>query len=76
MKNSLYWQNGTRAVVGRDADMIYISALYWGMVTLLTIGYGDLLPYTTGEKMVALVYLVIASHTLPLSLSLSRSLDL
>lgn len=43
--------------------VIYINAYYWGCTTMMTVGFGDLLPATTGEKIVT-AYLEISGCAL------------
>ena len=40
-----------------DADVIsvYVTAIYWGFATTTTVGYGDVLPVTTMEKIWAII---------------------
>lgn len=38
---------------------LYISSIYWAMVTLSTIGYGDILPVTNAEKLIAIVWMIL-----------------
>ena len=37
-----------------------ITALYWAMTTMTTIGYGDIVAWTSGEKTTAVVVMVFA----------------
>ena len=39
----------------------YISSLYWAFVTLLTVGYGDMVPITNVEKGFAIVVIVLGA---------------
>lgn len=39
----------------------YITSLYWAVTTLTTVGYGDITPYTTSEKVVAMLSMTIGS---------------
>ena len=36
----------------------YINALYWAMTTLATVGYGDIVPVSSTEKVVAMVWML------------------
>ena len=38
---------------------IYTSAIYWAMTTLTTVGFGDIGPTSTGERLVATVALIV-----------------
>jgi voltage-gated potassium channel Kch len=31
-----------------DWSVIYINAAYWSIVTMVTLGYGDIIPISTG----------------------------
>ncbi|RHY19498.1 hypothetical protein DYB32_010220, partial [Aphanomyces invadans] len=41
----------------------YMSALYWSVMTLTTIGYGDLVPTTPGERSLAIMCMLIGGGT-------------
>lgn len=38
---------------------LYISSIYWAMVTLSTNGFGDIVPVTNVEKLIAIVWIII-----------------
>ena len=40
----------------------YTTCLYWAITTLGTIGYGDLVPYTLNEKLLAMVWMIIGVY--------------
>ena len=44
-----------------DVSFAYSSSLYWAMVTMATVGYGDLKPITTKERVVAVFVTVIGA---------------
>ena len=41
----------------------YLDAVYWGMATVTTVGYGDVSPVTTEGKILAMVLMVLGSTT-------------
>lgn len=40
-------------------SMQYISALYWSISTLMTVGYGDITAYTTVEKVICMLWMMV-----------------
>jgi len=38
-----------------EPDLSFISAIWWSIVTLTTVGYGDISPVTPGGRVVAVV---------------------
>lgn len=47
----------------------YLLSLYWAMVTLGTIGYGDLRPYSNTEKIFAILWMIFALYFLSFAIS-------
>jgi hypothetical protein len=41
----------------------YIATLYWTMMTLTTVGFGDISPVTSSEQLVAIVVMIIGAAT-------------
>jgi hypothetical protein len=42
-------------------DIKYLSALYFSVTTMITIGYGDIHPYTSPEMIVSILAMLLAS---------------
>ena len=39
----------------------YVSSLYWAVITMTTLGYGDIIPVNVNEKIFVIVIAIIAS---------------
>mmetsp|Transcript_30932 Transcript_30932/g.72530 ORF Transcript_30932/g.72530 Transcript_30932/m.72530 type:complete len:863 (+) Transcript_30932:37-2625(+) len=44
-----------------DTGNVYIAALYWSVMTMTSVGYGDVLPYTPAEYLVCTSCMMISS---------------
>lgn len=44
----------------KDPMCVYLLALYWSMMTLTTVGYGDITPQNRQEYMTCTIYMIIA----------------
>jgi len=55
-----------------------LDALYFSVMTLLTIGYGDLVPTTAGSKLFTILYVIIGAGVLVgfITLVAGRAMDL
>ena len=49
------------------ADERYLTSLYWALTTLATIGYGDITPRSTAEKLIAMIWMILAVYVLSFS---------
>ncbi|EQC26951.1 hypothetical protein SDRG_15282 [Saprolegnia diclina VS20] len=54
---------GPDALIDCEVLVQYISALYWSVMTLTTIGYGDVGPATPGERALSIVCMVLGGGT-------------
>jgi hypothetical protein len=48
---------------GVDPASLYVSALYWSMMTLTSIGYGDFYPMNSTERLLSVFYMIISGIT-------------
>jgi CRP-like cAMP-binding protein len=59
-----------------DADMgtLYLTSLYWAFTTLLTVGYGDIVPLTTTEITLCLFWMAAGLYFFSFNISSLTSL--
>jgi len=38
----------------------YIISLYWAFMTMTTVGYGDIVPYSSSEKLLTILIMCIS----------------
>jgi len=48
-------------IEARSTFEIYVACLYWALATMSTIGYGDIIPKTTLERMVTSVAMIVGA---------------
>ncbi len=46
-------------LIGKDWTEAYTTSLYYAVVTMITLGYGDLVPRTTNERIYVIVIALI-----------------
>lgn len=52
-------QMGRVSIAKSSVQIQYVSAFYWSVMTLTTIGYGDVVPTTPGERSLAITCMLI-----------------
>lgn len=45
----------------------YLASVYWAITTLATIGYGDIVPFTTTEKIIAMLWMIMGVYVVSFS---------
>lgn len=55
------WLQGYMDMDEESAGLQYIAALYWSVMTITTIGYGDLVAKTTGERLLATACMLLGA---------------
>lgn len=44
-----------------DFNTRYLTSLYWAFTTLTSVGYGDIVPHTNGEKIFAMWVMIFGA---------------
>ena len=70
---------GTAGLIDETAGQQYVAALYWAITTLATVGYGDITPNTTLERIVSIIWMIFGlcffSFTVSSLSSMLNSID-
>ena len=70
MDNAISWYN-TKATVPVDPDWfeLYVWAFYWSCTTMITVGYGDFSPATSGEAIIVSFLEILSSIVIAYNIS-------
>jgi len=60
-QNTLNWLNTVQGVDDGDVVGYYVASLYWAIMTMSTVGYGDIAPVTTNERVLTIGIMIISS---------------
>ena len=59
----------TLKLVDKDWSVQYMSAFYWSIVTVMTVGYGDITPENSSERLVCLFVILFGGMIFPYSIN-------
>lgn len=48
-------------IFDREISYKYVTAMYWAFTTMMSVGYGDIHPITTYERMVTMACMILSS---------------
>jgi hypothetical protein len=68
---ALQYNSWIRRAVLEDAEasMQYITSVYWAFTTMVTVGYGDITPANTDERIFIMLAMLIASGVFAYSIN-------
>lgn len=55
--------------LGEEWDIKYISSLYWATVTVMTVGYGDITPTNSNERIYAIFVILFGGMIFPFTIT-------
>ena len=73
-ENQTNWLNTVQGVEAGDVTGFYVASLYWAIMTMSTVGYGDIAPITTNERVLTIAIMIISSIVFGFLLSAIGSL--
>ena len=77
-EDSFSWLDGS-LLASESASQQYVAALYFAVMTMMTVGYGDIIPVTTGERLFAIFVMLLGGgmfgYTLNSIAEIAKSLE-
>lgn len=58
--STLNWINLEEIQDKNQFNVQYMTALYWSFMTMTTVGYGDVVPHSSPEKIVTILMMVVS----------------